>query len=77
MQQPGHGPQGLVHVKIKVSGVIYAPLSVVWGVVRSFANVSTWLLPVNGSAVRSELMVGLRCQVYGVFPQRNGTSVLR
>ena len=48
---------GLAHVEVKVSGVILAPLSNVWGIVRSFANLSTWLAPFNGSSVRSELLV--------------------
>ena len=48
---------GLVHMKVRISGVIEFPLHAVWNVVRNFANVQAWLLPVNGSAVRSELMV--------------------
>ncbi|KAK9803076.1 hypothetical protein WJX73_007254 [Symbiochloris irregularis] len=49
---------GLVHLKVRVSGVIEHPLAVVWNLVRNFANVQAWLLPVNGSAVRSELLKG-------------------
>lgn len=58
MRPAGLPQPGLVHVRVKVSGVISAPLAPVWGIVRSFANLGSWLEPVNGASMRTELLRG-------------------
>lgn len=72
MRPAGLPQPGLVHVRVKVSGVISAPLAPVWGIVRSFANLGSWLEPVNGASMRTELLVcsaaaAKSCSLIGVF----------
>lgn len=33
----------LAQVRVRVSGIIAAPLSTVWGIIRSFSQLSDWL----------------------------------
>ena len=53
-------PENLVHVKVYASGIINAPLTNVWALVRCFSQISQWLPERDdGLILETSLLVSL------------------
>ena len=49
----------LVHVKVRVSGVLAAAVQQVWAIVRNYAEAEVWFGGANGGKAFTRLLVSL------------------